>query len=66
MRRSRSYDRIGPERFFLSTDEAVRQAEAWIGRRPRPGEVDLAGNPGHRDVAGVGELGELQREHRLE
>jgi sulfate permease, SulP family len=41
MRRSGSYEGIGPERFFLSTDEAVRQAEAWIGKRPAPAVVDL-------------------------
>jgi SulP family sulfate permease len=45
MRRSGSYEGIGPERFFLSADDAVRQAEAWIGRRPAPAEVDLAEAP---------------------
>jgi SulP family sulfate permease len=41
MRRSGSYERIGAERFFFSTDDAVRQAEAWIGKRPVPAEIDL-------------------------
>ena len=41
MRRSGSYQRIGPERFFLSTDDAVRQAQAWVGKRPAPAEVAL-------------------------
>jgi SulP family sulfate permease len=54
MRRSGSYERIGPERFFLSTDEAVRQAEAWIGKRPAPAEVDL-------DTAGA-----TAQSHRLQ
>src|SRR5581483_1289270 len=38
MRRSRSYDRIGPDHFFLSADEAVRHAEAQL----QAAEVDLA------------------------
>jgi SulP family sulfate permease len=38
MRRSGSYERIGPDHFFLSNDEAVRHAEVLLGTA----EVDLA------------------------
>ena len=38
MRRSGSYQRLGPERFFLSADDAVRHAEETLGRP----ELDLA------------------------
>lgn len=34
MRRSGSYERIGPGNFFLSDDEAVRHAAARLGTRP--------------------------------
>jgi len=39
MRRSGSYERLGPEHFFLSADDAVRHAEAVLGTRP---DLDLA------------------------
>lgn len=39
MRRSGSYERIGPDHFFLSDDEAVRHAEVLLGTGA---EVDLA------------------------
>jgi SulP family sulfate permease len=39
MRRSGSYQRLGPDRFFLSADDAVRQAEENLATRP---ELDLA------------------------
>ncbi len=38
MRRSGSYERLGPNHFFLSADDAVRQAEAVLEAR----ELDLA------------------------
>ena len=38
MRRSGSYERLGPDHFFLSADDAVRQAEAALEAR----ELDLA------------------------
>jgi SulP family sulfate permease len=38
MRRSGSYERLGPDHFFLSADDAVRQAEAAL----EAGELDLA------------------------
>ena len=38
MRRSGSYQRLGPDHFFLSADDAVRQAEAALEAR----ELDLA------------------------
>jgi SulP family sulfate permease len=38
MRRSGSYERLGPDHFFLSADDAVRQAEAVLEAR----ELDLA------------------------
>jgi sulfate permease, SulP family len=39
MRRSGSYQRLGPMHFFLSADEAVRHAETVLDLRP---ELDLA------------------------
>jgi sulfate permease, SulP family len=39
MRRSGSYERLGPMHFFLSADEAVRHAETVLDIRP---ELDLA------------------------
>jgi sulfate permease, SulP family len=39
MRRSGSFERIGPDHFFLSDDEAVRHAEVLLGTGA---EVDLA------------------------
>jgi SulP family sulfate permease len=39
MRRSGSYQRLGPDHFFLSADDAVRHAEATLDARP---ERDLA------------------------
>jgi SulP family sulfate permease len=39
MRRSGSYQRLGPMHFFLSADEAVRHAETVLDARP---ELDLA------------------------
>jgi sulfate permease, SulP family len=41
MRRSGSYEQIGPGNFFLSDDDAVRQAEVVLGGAP-PDEVDLS------------------------
>ena len=41
MRRSGSYEQIGPEHFFLSDDDAVRHAEVTLGGAPAD-EVDLS------------------------
>jgi SulP family sulfate permease len=50
MRRSRSYERIGPDHFFLSADEAVRHAETLVTPAP---EVDLTSADATSDADGV-------------
>ena len=50
MRRSGSYEALGPERFFLSVDDAVRQAEAGLDVHPvvdiaDPGEIFIEESP---------------------